>query len=167
MPGKNDKFSIYPSGNYLLKVNNKSTRSGNYLLKVNNRNTRTRCEICSKLTIKTPERRKWLLYFNAYQYSPAIAAKMAWQTCTAILQVNLRVQLYLIIITWNFYSCVPDSAYTVSTSLAFILRKQTSHAHTRKIGASVSLLIDFIKHYILYFSCIYPSCIILLFNSWW
>ena len=26
-----------------------------YLLKVNNRNTRARCEICSKLTIKTPE----------------------------------------------------------------------------------------------------------------
>ena len=30
-----------------------------YLLKVNNRNTRTRCEICSKLTIKTSERRQW------------------------------------------------------------------------------------------------------------
>ena len=30
---------------------------GIYLLKVNNRNTRTRCEICSKLTIKTPKRR--------------------------------------------------------------------------------------------------------------
>ena len=27
-----------------------------YLLKVENKNTRTRCEICSKLTIKTPER---------------------------------------------------------------------------------------------------------------
>ena len=26
---------------------------------VNNRNTTTRCEICSKLTIKTPERRHW------------------------------------------------------------------------------------------------------------
>ena len=26
--------------------------AGNYRLKVNNRNTRTRCEICSKLTIK-------------------------------------------------------------------------------------------------------------------
>ena len=25
----------------------------------NNRNTRTRCEICSKLKIKTPERRQW------------------------------------------------------------------------------------------------------------
>ena len=31
--------------------------AGMYLLKVNNRNTRTRCVICSKLTIKTPERR--------------------------------------------------------------------------------------------------------------
>ena len=29
-----------------------------YLFKVNNRNTRKRCEICSKLTIKTPERRQ-------------------------------------------------------------------------------------------------------------
>ena len=33
--------------------------AGIYLLKVNNRNTRTRCEICSKFTIKTPERRQW------------------------------------------------------------------------------------------------------------
>ena len=30
---------------------------GIYLLKLNNRNTRTNCEICSKLTIKTPEGR--------------------------------------------------------------------------------------------------------------
>ena len=29
--------------------------AGNYMFKVNNRNTRTRCEICSKLTIKTSE----------------------------------------------------------------------------------------------------------------
>ena len=29
------------------------------MFKVNNRNTRARCEICSKLTIKTPERRHW------------------------------------------------------------------------------------------------------------
>ena len=32
---------------------------GIYLLKANNRNTRTRCETCSKLTMKTPERRQW------------------------------------------------------------------------------------------------------------
>ena len=29
------------------------------MFKVNNRNTRTRCEICSKLTIKTLKRRQW------------------------------------------------------------------------------------------------------------
>ena len=33
--------------------------AGIYLLKVNNRNTRTRCEICSELTIKTSERCQW------------------------------------------------------------------------------------------------------------
>ena len=35
------KFGIHPAVNYLFKVNN--------------RNIRTRCEICSKLTITTPE----------------------------------------------------------------------------------------------------------------
>ena len=29
--------------------------AGSYMFNVNNRNTRARCEICSKLTIKTPE----------------------------------------------------------------------------------------------------------------
>ena len=33
-----------------------------YLLKVTNRNSRTRCEKCSKLTLKTLERRQWRLY---------------------------------------------------------------------------------------------------------
>ena len=33
---------------------------GIYMFKVNNRNTRSKmCEICSKLTIKTPEQRHW------------------------------------------------------------------------------------------------------------
>ena len=43
---KHDKTDLYPD-----------IPTGIYLLKVNNRNTRTRCEICSKLTIKIPERR--------------------------------------------------------------------------------------------------------------
>ena len=30
-----------------------------YLFQVNNANTKTMCEICSKLAIKTPERRHW------------------------------------------------------------------------------------------------------------
>ena len=36
--------------------------AGIYMFKVNNRNTRTRCELCSKLTIKIPARRHWHLY---------------------------------------------------------------------------------------------------------
>ena len=35
-----------------------SNPAGNYLSKVNNKNTTARCEVCSKLTIKTPERRQ-------------------------------------------------------------------------------------------------------------
>ena len=44
-----------------------------YLLKVNNRNTKTRCEIYSKLTIKTPEPRSGVFSFNSKHISqPAL-----------------------------------------------------------------------------------------------
>ena len=33
----------------------KHSQADNYMFKVDNRNTRTRCEICSKLTVKIPE----------------------------------------------------------------------------------------------------------------
>ena len=53
----------------LTQVNNgwpfSANSARNYRFKVNNRNTKTRCEICSKLTIKTPEPRltfSWCLY---------------------------------------------------------------------------------------------------------
>ena len=45
-----------------------------YLLKVNNINSRAGCEICSKLTIKTPERQQWrrfgsfLLSLNIFHF---------------------------------------------------------------------------------------------------
>ena len=39
----------------------RSSPAGIYLLKINNKDTRTRCKICSKLTVKTPE---WLLFLN-------------------------------------------------------------------------------------------------------
>ena len=44
---------------FLFKVTLTLYPAGIYLLKINNRNTRTRCEICSKVTIKIPERRQW------------------------------------------------------------------------------------------------------------
>ena len=40
--------------------------SGIYLLEVNNRSTRTRCDNCSKLTIKTTERRQMMLFCCLY-----------------------------------------------------------------------------------------------------
>ena len=44
----------------LTSINCNSTiPTGNYMSKVNNSNSRTRCEICLKLTVKTPERRHW------------------------------------------------------------------------------------------------------------
>ena len=48
----------------MKEVHVKNRKQGNnpvniYLLKVKNRNTKERWEICSKLTIKTAERRQW------------------------------------------------------------------------------------------------------------
>ena len=40
-----------------LLLNERYDPGGNYMFKVNDRNIRTRCEICSKSTLKTPERR--------------------------------------------------------------------------------------------------------------
>ena len=37
-----------------------------YMFKVNSRNTRKKCDICSKLTIKTPERRHLVRYLNPF-----------------------------------------------------------------------------------------------------
>ena len=39
---------------YMFKVNTKNTNNRNTI--INKRNTRKKCEMCSKLTIKTPER---------------------------------------------------------------------------------------------------------------
>ena len=47
------------------EIINHLTHENPAMFKVNNRNTRTMCEICSKLTIRAPERRQvsfWCLY---------------------------------------------------------------------------------------------------------
>ena len=44
---------------YFYGVTRAIYRVGNYMFRVNNRNTGRRCEICSKLTIKAPERHHW------------------------------------------------------------------------------------------------------------
>ena len=50
------RSSLQQSSSHWTFFSTHSNPAGIYLPKVNNRNTRTRCEICSKLTIETPER---------------------------------------------------------------------------------------------------------------
>ena len=52
VPGIKNDYSLMIS--FLRAI---TIPTGNYMFKVDNGNTRTRCEICLKLTIKTPERR--------------------------------------------------------------------------------------------------------------
>ena len=59
------KKAKVPAQSCTYRIGNNYFPAAIYLLKVNNRNTRTRCKICSKLTIKAPERRLalfWCLY---------------------------------------------------------------------------------------------------------
>ena len=61
---------------FISGVWNVKNPAGNYILKLNNKSTRTRCEICSKLTIKTLERRRWrrsdVFIVNFEQISPSV-----------------------------------------------------------------------------------------------
>ena len=57
-----------------------------YLLKVNNRNTRKRSEICSKLTIKTLERRQWHLFLVFLLMTLSIS----WVTISMLLLISRK-----------------------------------------------------------------------------
>ena len=55
-----DSFSLRPVQSHHQKLGcSRHFPAGNYMFKVNIRNTRASCEICSKLAIKTLERRQW------------------------------------------------------------------------------------------------------------
>ena len=53
---------LYTLGNNIYTGKNSSKNI--YLFLVNNSNTRKRCEICSKLTIKSPQRRSTVFIVN-------------------------------------------------------------------------------------------------------
>ena len=58
-----DNVSVMIRDENIYKI---SDPVGNNMFKVNQRNSKARCEICSALTIKIPERRHWRLsvFFN-------------------------------------------------------------------------------------------------------
>ena len=57
---------------------NSIQKVGIHLLKVNKRNSRTRCEICSKLTIKISERRQWRESVKAAAHRHSLI-KLLWK----------------------------------------------------------------------------------------
>ena len=65
-----------------------------YLFKFNNKNTRKRCEICSKLTIKAPERRHWhrssVFIVNFWTYfMPFSSVSIVWRRRTGKILFDL------------------------------------------------------------------------------
>ena len=58
LPLNNSSIKSYLKQKILINCQRAPDPADNYMFKVNNTNTRITCEICSKLTIKTPERRQ-------------------------------------------------------------------------------------------------------------
>ena len=96
-----------------------------YLLKANNRNTRTKCGICSKLTIKTPEGRHWrrfgvfivnfehisclvlvflLLTLNMYMPTGVLSKETGticnFQSMRTLVELNSLLLIFFCYITW-------------------------------------------------------------------
>ena len=65
-------------GFHNIFVQSKTIPARIYLLTVINRNNRTRCEICSKLTIKTPERRHGISIVNFEQVNADWDGRKMW-----------------------------------------------------------------------------------------
>ena len=74
-----------------------------FLFKVKNTNTRTSCEICSKLTIKTPERRLCQCFF----FNKVVALRVCLRNYHN-LTANNRTRTFFKCLTW--YEIVPGTA---------------------------------------------------------
>ena len=64
-------------------MHSRDQEKGNYMFKFNNRNARARCEICSELTIKTPERRQWCsfgVFFVDFEHISHLVLVFLWLT---------------------------------------------------------------------------------------
>ena len=83
-----------------------------YLLKVNNRNTRTRCEICSKLTIKIPERRQWPPICISLEFKQFSFSLICFRNIRVI---NLTITLFSISTGNTALAHHTDTASSVST----------------------------------------------------
>ena len=68
------------------------------MFKVNNRYTRTRCEICSKLTIKTPKRRHWRrfgVFIINFEHIPYLVLVFLLLTLSRLIPARLTPELFM------------------------------------------------------------------------
>ena len=106
----------------MILVSKNFFSADNYMSKVNNRNTRKRCEICSKLTIKIPERRHWrrtgifivkacACYFLSKFYfspndSPLKAMKLLFISSWKLFSFS-RYSIFCVFVFYFFSHCQP------------------------------------------------------------
>ena len=64
----NDFYIFFKNSKFLSGFHNEWSPSNVYLFKVRNRKTRNRCEICSKLTIKIPERHRFGVFIVNFEH---------------------------------------------------------------------------------------------------
>ena len=99
------------------EVQFRGIQAGIYQLKVNNGNTRTRCGICSKLTIKTPQQRYCTVVFFSkkgyYFYRVYFAMP---EEKLLYLEITLNLNIYLKPSYSSLFS-TDDVSVTISVSL--------------------------------------------------
>ena len=107
---------------------------GIYLLKVNKRNTRVRCEICLKLTIKTPERRSY-----SGPYFPAFGLNAErYKTCLRIQSECGKIRTRMTPNTFTFHAVIINVLQKeLMTRLDFLHRY--SHQRNQKLKPPVAL----------------------------
>ena len=87
---------------------------GIYLPKVKNRNTRTRCEVCSKSTIKHQSGSQWrrssVFIVNFEHISPFVLAFLLLTlTCNCWLGIKWHIEDPVKYLWWNFFVKIVDS----------------------------------------------------------
>ena len=98
---------------YFIGLVSTKTYSKNiYLFKVNNRNTRKSYEICSKLTIKTPERHQWLwTYFTAFSSVSIVdfeQVNVSWDSKNIFFRTD---KAWRRVAKKSYYKCVSLTSY--------------------------------------------------------
>ena len=82
-----------------------------YLFKLNNRNTRKRCEICSKLTIKTTARRPWRrsgVFIVNFKYIPHLFLLFLFLTLNKQMLARIMGRKFILYYSFLYYAYISN-----------------------------------------------------------